>query len=74
LAIDASSDPLSPGDAIYRASLMCFRPTMKTTCAVLLGALLLAFVHGKSANLRRLLGISIVGGLIVTPPRLRVRT
>jgi HAE1 family hydrophobic/amphiphilic exporter-1 len=47
---------------------------MKSTCAVLLGALPLAFGHGKSANLRRLLGISIVGGLIVSQPRLRVGT
>jgi multidrug efflux pump len=74
LAVDASSNGLSPGDAIYRASLMCFRPIMKTTCAVLLGALMRAFGHGKSANLCRLLGISIVGGLIVSPPRLRVGT
>jgi HAE1 family hydrophobic/amphiphilic exporter-1 len=47
---------------------------MKSTCAVLLGALPLAFGHGKSANLRRLLGRSIVGGLIVSQPRLRVGT
>jgi hypothetical protein len=47
-AIDASRRGLSPRDAIYRASLMCFRPILKTTCAALLGALPLAFGHGTA--------------------------
>jgi multidrug efflux pump len=65
-AIDAERDGISPRDAIYRASLMRFRPIMMTTCAALLGALPLAFGHGEGADLRRPLGISIVGGLIVS--------
>jgi multidrug efflux pump len=65
-AIDAERDGMSPRDAIYRASLMRFRPIMMTTCAALLGALPLAFGHGEGADLRRPLGISIVGGLIVS--------
>jgi multidrug efflux pump subunit AcrB len=47
-AIDASRKGLSPRDAIYRASLMCFRPILKTTCAALFGALPLAFGHGTA--------------------------
>jgi multidrug efflux pump len=65
-AIDAEREGMSPRDAIYRASLMRFRPIMMTTCAALLGALPLAFGHGEGADLRRPLGISIVGGLIVS--------
>jgi multidrug efflux pump len=65
-AIDAEGEGMSPRDAIYRACLMRFRPIMMTTCAALLGALPLAFGHGEGADLRRPLGISIVGGLIVS--------
>ena len=65
-AIDAAREGMSPREAIYRASLMRFRPIMMTTCAALLGALPLAFGHGEGADLRRPLGISIVGGLIVS--------
>ena len=65
-AIDASREGLSSREAIYQASLMRFRPIMMTTCAALLGALPLALGHGEGADLRRPLGISIVGGLIVS--------
>jgi len=54
----------SPFDAIYEASLLRFRPIMMTTLAALLGALPLALGTGVGAELRRPLGISIVGGLI----------
>jgi multidrug efflux pump len=54
----------SPGDAIYQASLLRFRPIMMTTMAALLGALPLALGGGVGSELRRPLGISIVGGLI----------
>jgi len=57
---------MSPRDAIYHASLMRFRPIMMTTCAALLGALPLALGSSEGADLRRPLGISIVGGLIVS--------
>ena len=53
-------------DAIYQACLMRFRPILMTTAAALLGALPLALAFGNGAELRRPLGISIVGGLIVS--------
>jgi multidrug efflux pump len=52
--------------AIYQACLLRFRPIMMTTMAALFGALPLAFGMGDGAELRRPLGISIVGGLIVS--------
>ncbi|MBV8259621.1 MAG: efflux RND transporter permease subunit, partial [Paraburkholderia sp.] len=65
-AIEASRQGLSSRDAIYQACLLRFRPIMMTTCAALLGALPLAFGRGEGAELRAPLGISIVGGLIVS--------
>jgi len=56
----------SPEEAIYQASLLRFRPIMMTTMAALLGALPLAVSRGVGAELRRPLGIAIVGGLIVS--------
>ena len=57
---------LSSRDAIYRASLLRFRPIMMTTLAALLGALPLAIGLGEGSELRQPLGISIVGGLLVS--------
>jgi multidrug efflux pump len=57
---------VSSRDAIYRAALMRFRPIMMTTMAALFGALPLAFGLGEGAELRRPLGISIVGGLLLS--------
>jgi multidrug efflux pump len=57
---------LSPRDAIFRASLLRFRPIMMTTLAAMLGAVPLALGAGDGAELRRPLGISIVGGLMVS--------
>jgi multidrug efflux pump len=57
-------DRLDPREAIYRAALLRFRPIMMTTLAAMLGALPLAIGFGEGAELRRPLGISIVGGLI----------
>lgn len=54
----------SPDKAIYEACLLRFRPIMMTTMAALLGALPLALGSGVGSELRRPLGISIVGGLI----------
>ncbi len=59
-------DGASSRDAIFQACLMRFRPIMMTTAAALLGALPLALAYGNGAELRRPLGISIVGGLIVS--------
>jgi multidrug efflux pump len=53
-----------PAEAIYQACLLRFRPIMMTTMAALFGALPLALGTGLGAELRRPLGISIVGGLI----------
>jgi multidrug efflux pump len=55
-----------PREAIYTAALMRFRPIMMTTMAAMLGALPLALGSGDGAELRQPLGISIVGGLIVS--------
>jgi multidrug efflux pump len=55
---------LAPREAIYQACLLRFRPIMMTTLAALLGALPLAFSFGNGGELRRPLGIAIVGGLI----------
>jgi multidrug efflux pump len=57
---------IPPRDAIYQACLLRFRPIMMTTLAALLGAIPLAFSYGNGGELRRPLGISIVGGLIVS--------
>jgi multidrug efflux pump len=53
-------------DAIYQACLLRFRPIMMTTCCALLGGLPLAMGYGTGSELRRPLGIAIVGGLIVS--------
>jgi multidrug efflux pump len=57
---------MTPEQAIYQACLLRFRPIMMTTMAALLGAVPLAVGFGDGAELRRPLGISIVGGLIVS--------
>ncbi len=56
----------SPEEAIYEAALLRFRPIMMTTMAALLGGLPLALGTGTGSELRRPLGIAIVGGLIVS--------
>jgi hydrophobe/amphiphile efflux-1 (HAE1) family protein len=53
-------------DAIYEACLLRFRPIMMTTMAAMLGALPLALGRGVGSELRRPLGISIVGGLLIS--------
>jgi multidrug efflux pump len=56
----------SPEDAIYEACLLRFRPIMMTTMAALLGGVPLAFGTGVGSELRKPLGITIIGGLIVS--------
>jgi multidrug efflux pump len=64
-AVDAErNENKPPHEAIYQACLLRFRPIMMTTMAALLGGLPLAMGTGVGAELRRPLGISIVGGLI----------
>jgi multidrug efflux pump len=57
---------MKPEEAIYQACLLRFRPIMMTTMAALLGGLPLAMGTGTGSELRRPLGIAIVGGLIVS--------
>jgi multidrug efflux pump len=57
---------LTPIEAIEEACLARFRPIMMTTLAALLGAVPLAFAFGTGAELRQPLGISIIGGLLVS--------
>jgi multidrug efflux pump len=57
---------LDPREAIFEACIMRFRPIMMTTSAAMLGALPLALSFGDGGELRRPLGISIVGGLMVS--------
>jgi multidrug efflux pump len=66
-ALDAQrTRALSSLDAIFEACLLRFRPIMMTTMAALLGALPLSFGLGEGSELRRPLGIAIVGGLILS--------
>jgi multidrug efflux pump len=66
-ALEAERDEgLSTRDAIHRACLLRFRPIMMTTMAALLGALPLALGTGAGAELRRPLGLTIVGGLLLS--------
>ncbi len=66
-ALDAERhEGLPPEKSIYQACLLRFRPIMMTTMAALLGALPLALQSGTGSELRRPLGISIVGGLLLS--------
>jgi multidrug efflux pump len=66
-AIEAQrSQGLSPREAIYQACLLRFRPILMTTVAAIFGALPLMFGTGTGSELRHPLGVSIVGGLLVS--------
>jgi multidrug efflux pump len=65
LALERSEN-LAPEEAIYRAAMLRFRPIMMTTFAAIFGALPLAIGLGQGASLRQPLGITIIGGLIVS--------
>jgi len=66
-ALEAERDKgMSPRESIYQACLLRFRPIMMTTMAALLGGLPLALGSGTGSELRRPLGISIVGGLVIS--------
>jgi len=60
------TEGLSPRDAILKASILRFRPIMMTTLAALFGALPLAMAEGTGSELRIPLGISIIGGLLLS--------
>ncbi len=59
-------DGMKPEEAIYQACLLRFRPIMMTTMAALLGAVPLALGSGSGSELRRPLGITIIGGLLIS--------
>jgi multidrug efflux pump len=66
-AVDAERNQgLTPRDAIYQACLLRFRPILMTTVAAIFGALPLMFGTGTGSELRHPLGVSIVGGLLVS--------
>jgi multidrug efflux pump len=66
-ALDAErNENKPPQESIYQACLLRFRPIMMTTMAALLGAVPLAFGNGVGSELRRPLGICIIGGLLVS--------
>ena len=66
-ALDAErNEHLLPEQSIYKACRLRFRPIMMTTMAALLGALPLALQNGNGSELRRPLGVAIVGGLLVS--------
>jgi multidrug efflux pump len=65
-ALAAERDGKTPREAIFQACLLRFRPIMMTTSAALLGGLPLALGMGTGSEMRRPLGIAIVGGLIVS--------
>ena len=66
-ALEARARPgLAPREAIIEASLMRFRPIMMTTLAALLGALPLVLESGTGSELRLPLGVSVVGGLLLS--------
>ena len=60
------NEGMTPEEAIYRACLLRFRPIMMTTMAALLGAVPLAFGSGVGSELRQPLGITIIGGLLIS--------
>jgi multidrug efflux pump subunit AcrB len=60
------SEGLPPEEAIRKASILRFRPILMTTMAAMLGALPMALGTGTGSEIRRPLGISIVGGLILS--------
>ncbi|MBZ5641526.1 MAG: multidrug efflux RND transporter permease subunit [Acidobacteriia bacterium] len=65
-AVEAERAGNTPEESIYQACLLRFRPIMMTTMAALFGGLPLALATGTGAELRRPLGISIVGGMMVS--------
>ena len=65
-AIETERTGKSSEESIYQACLLRFRPIMMTTVAALFGGLPLALMHGTGSEMRRPLGISIVGGLMVS--------
>ena len=65
-AVEAQRGGKAPADAIYQGCLLRFRPIMMTTMAALMAALPIAIGYGAGGEARRPLGLSVVGGLVVS--------
>jgi len=65
-ALDAQRHGATPFDAIYQGCVMRFRPIMMTTMAALMGTLPIAFGYGAGGEARQPLGLTVVGGLLVS--------
>ena len=65
-ALQAERAGATPMEAIYRASLLRFRPILMTTVAAILGAVPLALAFGEGGELRQPLGVTIIGGLVAS--------
>jgi multidrug efflux pump len=65
-ALQAERGGMNTHDAIFEACMLRFRPILMTTMAAIMGALPLAFGTGTGSELRRPLGITIVGGLVLS--------
>jgi HAE1 family hydrophobic/amphiphilic exporter-1 len=65
-ALEARAAGKSPADAIYEGALVRFRPIMMTTVAAIMGTLPIALGLGAGAEVRRALGLAVVGGLLVS--------
>jgi HAE1 family hydrophobic/amphiphilic exporter-1 len=65
-ALDAQRAGRSPADAIYRGALVRFRPIMMTTVAAIMGTLPIALGLGAGSEVRRSLGLAVVGGLLLS--------
>ncbi len=66
LEIEKHQQNISPRDAIFQAAVLRFRPIMMTTMAALLGAVPMALGNGLGSELQKPLGVSIIGGLILS--------
>ncbi len=64
--VSEREEGLEPREAIRRAALTRFRPIMMTTFAAILGAVPLAVGWGEGAELRTPLGVTVIGGLLVS--------
>lgn len=65
-AIEAQKKGVTPFEAIYSACIIRFRPIMMTTMAALMGAIPIAIGMGAGGDTRRPLGLSVVGGLMLS--------
>jgi len=66
LQLERGEPNMAPDEAIFQAAMMRFRPIMMTSFAAILGALPLAIGFGQGSSLRQPLGITIIGGLLVS--------